>query len=58
MVEAATVCEVEVRLPLRLCAAEQLGVEEGDGVVELEDDLVKVRGSGEDWRWRWRWGWG
>ena len=56
MVEAATVCEVEVRLPLRLCAAEQLGVEEGDGVVELEDDLVKVRGSGEDWRWRWGWG--
>ena len=36
--------QVEVRLPLRLRAAEQLGVEEGDGVVELEDE-ARPRGD-------------
>ena len=46
VLEAATIGEVGVRLPLRLCAAEQLGVEERDRVVELEDDLVRVRVRG------------
>ena len=36
--------QVEVRLPLRLRATKQLGVEEGDGVVELEDE-ARPRGD-------------